>query len=384
MTESRTSVSGAEAPDRYTGLLLIGDPHLEARPPGFRKDDYPRVILQKLEWCLHYAKEHRLLPAILGDLFDKPRDNPNWVMHELVVMLNGTECIGIYGNHDCGERPELTEHDSFTLLVQAGCVRLVDADAPWRGVMNGRPVVVAGSSYRHALPKSFDKQTLVSFGGDGRRGLGSGTGVPSVSGDDGRDARATTQSHAADRSRANVEPLVVWLTHHDIEAPGYEEQARQRPRETPGVDLVVNGHIHRKLEDVVKGSTRWMTPGNISRRTRSDATRDHTPAVLRVDVTPAAKDADTDAAEGDGLYRVQSIELPHAAFDEVFHEAVTEDAVEPGASAFVTGLQELQTHRTQGGAGLVHFLKQNISQFTPDVGDEIMTLAKEVTDDAGQ
>ena len=43
----------------YQGLLLIGDPHLEGRQPGFRKDDYPVAILEKLQWCLHYASRAR-------------------------------------------------------------------------------------------------------------------------------------------------------------------------------------------------------------------------------------------------------------------------------------------------------------------------------------
>ena len=32
----------------YEGLLFVGDPHLASRVPGFRKDDYPRVALEKL------------------------------------------------------------------------------------------------------------------------------------------------------------------------------------------------------------------------------------------------------------------------------------------------------------------------------------------------
>jgi len=46
-----------------TGLLFIGDPHVASRPPGFRKDDYPEAILQKLQWALDYAREHRLGPC---------------------------------------------------------------------------------------------------------------------------------------------------------------------------------------------------------------------------------------------------------------------------------------------------------------------------------
>ena len=83
----------------YQGLLLIGDPHLEGRQPGFRKDNYPEVILEKLRWCIVYCRQHQLMPALLGDIFDKPRDNPTWMIGKLMDMMAGVECIGIYGNH---------------------------------------------------------------------------------------------------------------------------------------------------------------------------------------------------------------------------------------------------------------------------------------------
>src|SRR5688572_5380979 len=218
-------------PDReYVGLLCIGDPHLEGRTPGHRKDEYPQVILDKLAWCLDYAEQHRLLPAILGDLFDKPRDNPNWMLVKLIEMLS-REVIGLYGNHDCAD-PELRDHDSLSLLVRSGRLRLVSELQPWKSVMNGRPVIIGGSSYRQAIPQRYDA-------------AGEGTS-----------------------------PLVIWLTHHDLLIPGYDE-GRIRPREIPGVELVINGHIHRRLEEVRTGKTCWLTPGNISRRSRNDATRAH-------------------------------------------------------------------------------------------------------------
>jgi hypothetical protein len=40
----------------YQGILFIGDPHLASRQVGFRKDDYPRVILKKLSWCIYYCR----------------------------------------------------------------------------------------------------------------------------------------------------------------------------------------------------------------------------------------------------------------------------------------------------------------------------------------
>ena len=74
--------------DQYVGLLLIGDPHIEGRQPGFRKDDFPRVILDKVEWCLNYAKSNNLMPTFLGDMFDKPRDNPTWMIGRLIEMMS--------------------------------------------------------------------------------------------------------------------------------------------------------------------------------------------------------------------------------------------------------------------------------------------------------
>ncbi|WP_417849906.1 metallophosphoesterase [Thalassoglobus sp.] len=310
----------------YHGLLMIGDPHLEGRQPGFRKDDYPNVILDKLDWSLSYARENDLLPIILGDLFDKPRDNPTWVIGKLFEILKG-EILSIYGNHDVHYQPELTEHDSLSLLVKAGCLRMVSADNPWVGVVNGHPVIVSGSSYRQEIPKKFDPLSFVA-------------------------------------SKEQT-PIVFWLTHHDILIPGYDE-GRVKPSEIPGIDVIVNGHIHRRLETVQKGGTHWLTPGNISRRSRNDATKEHIPSVLRIDI------ADDD-------WQANHVEIPHSAFEDVFHDAVIETVPDSGSSAFVAGLSELQSRRTSTGAGLKEFLKQNLDQFEPNVADEIWKLAEEVT-----
>jgi hypothetical protein len=157
------------------------------------------------------------------------------------------------------------------------------------------------------------------------------------------------------------------MTHHEILVPGYDD-GRIEPRAIDGIDLIVNGHIHQHLADVRVGRTLWMTPGNISRRSRHDAVRAHRPAVLRLDVTPHG-------------FAPRLVEVPHRPYDEVFHESVIETTVAAGQSAFVSGLAELQARRTATGAGLWEFLNQNLGQFEPEVADEIRTLAREVTKD---
>lgn len=303
----------------YGGILFIGDPHLSSRTPGFRKDEYASVILNKLRWCLDYARNENLLPAVLGDLFHLPRDNSNWLLGELCALFIGREIVTIYGNHDCRENT-LCDDDSLSVLVKANLLTMVSEFRPWRGTMNGRKVVVGGTSFNQFFPLIFNE------------------GIPR-------------------------EVLVFWMAHHDMLVPGYEHGGRMDTREIPGVDVVVNGHIHRKLDDVQSGKTRWLTPGNITRIKRSD--RLHVPAVLRVDVDP-------------GGWTPTYITVPHEPFESVFHEQVAPEPVQTEESAFVRGLAELQARRTASGAGLEHFLQENLDQFEPEVAVEVRRLATQV------
>ncbi len=311
----------------YTGLLCIGDPHLASRVPGFRKDDYPRTILQKLEWALDYAAANRLLPVMLGDVFHYPRDNANWLLVELLDLMD-EPVLAVAGNHDCTENT-LTDDDTLSVLSAAGHIHLLDRRGAWVGLMNGVRTMVGGTCWGAKLPERIDRAAA---------GMG------------------------------EVVARVFWVAHHDIRFPGYEEASRFGCREIPGVDAVINGHIHRPLEDVVSGGTTWVNPGNISRVSRGDASRERRPSVLRIDVQK-------------GGWTKAAVMLPHMAFDEVFYpevkaaaEAVADD------SPFVRGLAELESLRTESGAGLERFLDQNVEQFEPAVAAEIRKLAKEVLD----
>lgn len=345
----------------YTGLLAIGDPHVEGKVPGFRKDDYPQVVLDKLAWCLSYAQKHRLLPALLGDLFHLPRNNPNWLVGDLIEVLGSQQVIGIFGNHDAAD-PVLSEHDSFSLLIRSGRISLVSAEAPWVGRMNGRAVVVGGSSYRERVPESYSMELETpeearTAGESGR--LWESEGLWGTEAEGGVEGAGETEPDT---------PLVLWLAHHDIGVPGYEEQGRFLPHEIPGIDAVINGHIHRHLEAVEVGSTSWLTPGNISRRVRTDAIRDHVPSALRIDVDRSG-------------WNASHVAIPHRPFDEIFHEAVADETLDTSESAFVAGLAELEARKTASGAGFMEFIQKNLDQFDEPIAAEILVLAKEVTTD---
>jgi len=313
----------------YKGLLFIVDPHLASRIPGFRKDNYPETILAKLRWSLDYARNELLLPALLGDLFHYPRDNDNRLLGEVIRLLGLQKVVGIYGNHDCREN-ELGDNDSFSVVLKAKVLQLLDRDHIWKGQIGGRRVILGGTPWGKRLPESL-----------------SGEGPDDTVEEKGK--------------------LVIWVAHHDVSVPGYEEEGYFGPYEMPGVDVVINGHIHRHLEDVQKGQTLWVTPGGITRIARSDATREHTPSVLRVDITEDGFDFDY-------------VVVPHEPFDEIFHEELVAEEELDTSSSFIAGLAELEARRTESGAGLKRFLEQNIDQFEKPVAEEILALAEEVTE----
>jgi DNA repair exonuclease SbcCD nuclease subunit len=305
----------------HNGLLFIGDPHLSGRAPGFRKDDYPHTTLNKLRWAIEYARINNLMPVLLGDLFHYPRDNANWLLVELLDLID-EPLLAISGNHDCSENA-LSSDDTLSVLAAAGKLRLLDHAGPWLGRLNETTVVVGGSCWGQALPKNID------------------------------------------RSEAGSPAFVFWVTHHDLRFPGYEESARSNCREIPGIDLVVNGHIHRMLEDVQAGSTLWCNPGNISRVNRGDATKNHQPAVLRVDVFP-------------DHWERQRVPVPHQPFEEVFFPAIAGEDIQSAENAlpaFVKGLLTLERCKTADGSGLREFLDANLDRFDAPVSAAIRALA---------
>jgi hypothetical protein len=78
----------------------------------------------------------------------------------------------------------------------------------------------------------------------------------------------------------------------------------------------------------------------------------------------------------------QWVTVPHEPYEQVFHPGVDDASISDATgSVFVKGLAELMARRTQTGAGLMEFLNNNLGAFDPDVAAEILTLAKEITDD---
>jgi len=198
------------------GLLFIGDPHLEARIPGFRKDDYPQVALQKFRWCLQFARQHQLQPILLGDLFQLPQDNPNWLVSSIIESID-EPLPAIYGNHDVREN-SLKPNDSIHILFAGGHLQRLSEDTPWIGTVGGTRVVVGGTVWGERLPKQFDPKD---------------------------------PDHA----------LTVWVTHHDIFIPGYEYHHMEETKNGPELySQIPKGFAGKTcpLDDAKADASAWL------------------------------------------------------------------------------------------------------------------------------
>jgi predicted phosphodiesterase len=304
-------------PKEYDGLLFIGDTHLCSRAPGGRTDDYPQQILAKVEWCLAFAREERLLPCLLGDVFHSSRERQLWFIAEVSRVLRDTEVLAIWGNHD-NNQDSLSEDCAFHLLVQSGLLREVTWDRPWEGSIRGRKVQVAGLSYGKFLPISGGQQF----------------------------ASATT----------------FLMTHHDI--PEFGGQNILQIQQIDGVDVVVNGHLHRPCEPIKSRKTEWFNPGSLARVSRAERDAPH---VLRFDFDVAP-------------YRWSLIEVPCKPYAEVFKErtALTEEELDEARARSIRGLSQIRYREGLPGDGLLQFLKENEPAFDSDVNQKLRHLAEKV------
>lgn len=307
---------------RYKGIVFIGDPHAAAYPPGHRLDDYAKTIIAKLTFCMKVAREREGLPIILGDLFHVPRNNPNYLLVDLIDIFRQARPWVLVGNHDKHEA-RLTRDVSLSVLDAAGVIRLLSSPGPVASLsIQGSRVLIGASPDWTPIPKQFEE---------------------------------------------NGYDHVIWISHHDLAFPGYES-GRINLKEIPGVDLVVNGHIHTPKPVQHCGKTTWCNPGSIVRITRSIYTKQVKPTI-------------TVWSPAGGL---ESVEVPHRDFDEVF-PPLTGDEIEaredaPDESLFIKGLENLALRRTTEGIGLKAFLEANLNRADP-VDGIVWELYEEVIAD---
>jgi hypothetical protein len=230
-------MSAHNAPVRHAlGLAFIGDPHLSTLRPGRRKDaDFGAAVLAKIDAIIDYCNAHHLIPVFTGDMFDSPETRQGLVTKLIRTLGRGwTYSITNTGNHDM-EHTALSDGDSLELLKAASVLLVVSEGGPVEEFLLGEDQVRVGlgmTPYGQIIPDDVE----------------------------GLFPEAAT---------------VVWCTHHDLMFKAYPGNVQIH--EIRGCSLVVNGHIHIEKPDEVRGETRWVNPGNITRMA-IDAL-DHVPSI---------------------------------------------------------------------------------------------------------
>jgi hypothetical protein len=306
----------SEAPVACGGLLVIGDPHVGSRRPGRRKDaEWPAPILRKLECCVALANERRLLPVILGDLFEQPVERDEALKARLIRILKQFRLrpLANVGNHDMAHTT-LCDGDSLALLGLADVIDVVALSGPACEIeVGGRRIGVGMTPFGQPIPVEV-------------------------------------------RGAFPAADAVAWLTHHDIAFDAAYPGAVP-PAAIAACDFVINGHVHATKPPVRAGTTLWMNPGNITRS-----------SVDLIEQTPCAW-----ILAGDG--RLEGQPLPHAAdvFDltgRLVEAASAREAARDVESAFVS-LLKAETAAEMERSGDGSLLKDEIEatflrQDTPD------------------
>lgn len=302
------------------GFLFVADPHVAAVAPGQRTGDYPGQVLAKLETALAHAAADNLVPVFLGDLFHWPRDNPNGLLVRLIELFAPHRPLCLVGNHD-KYLARFTPDCSLSVLGAAGAVRIVSEPGPSLFLRD---------------PKG---RTCLLFA------------VP----DGCRFPRSVARQDA---------DTVILISHHDVAFPDFQA-GKRTPREIEGVDMVVNGHIHRPQPSVTAGGTSWHNPGNVTRLTFTQHTKTRVPVY---------------ATWRPGEEGLTPHPLPLAPFADVFPggEPPASMAIE-ARSTFLAGLERLASRRTREGLGLREALSHHISPDAPYAG-LLWDLYQEVID----
>lgn len=216
------------------GFLFIGDPHVAAKAPGRRIDDYLTTVIGKLERAAELCHLYQLVPVFLGDLIHLDHENSIKLVSRLSQVLRKfpRPPIEVGGNH--GKRLfESSEDDIENLLASLGLIQLA-----------GTAGLVATFDFDgvavnlHVCPHKSPLPNRLPAAGDGA--------------------------------------VNVLVTHHDLAFEGAYPGA-QAVTEIANCHMLVNGHMHKTAPSLELGGMIAHNPGNIEPLSLDVA--DHQPAV---------------------------------------------------------------------------------------------------------
>ena len=335
------------------GLIFIGDPHLWSFKPGRRRDaSFRDTVLGKIAQAAEISNRLNLWPILLGDLFHAPDDNDVSTLVGLVRVLGlfDRKPVTLEGNHDKDEL-KLSERNPLTLLRETGQIDVMEVSGPWATLVlestDGKEhhVQIGGTPYGSPLPLSYE--SIFS---------------------QPRPAHIGT---------------VVWITHEDLAFEGSYPGAL--PLEAmPGIDLVVNGHMHATKLPVHRDDTVFYNPGNITRMSIDQA--EHVPSVW--EWTPFSNQT-MPSSTGTKVPKLVQHVLKHVSAADIFdfegrhskNVSVPTQAPESGGSRFVEIMkQDRMTGRTDDG----EFTRESLLAVLEELEatEEVRNISQRICDTA--
>lgn len=236
----RQDVARDTPAEKPQGILFIGDPHLSSRRPGRRTDvNFAGTVLNKLAQAFQIARDRVWQPVILGDLFDRAGERDLLVLSELLHLLRdhrdagGLVPLALAGNHDLKDAT-LSGDTALSVIQASGLLRVLEDAQPFPLYGGSGAHQRDGDMFALLLPYSYGQEDALLKNGYGKD------------------------------ASANGKVKVIALTHADFAFAGAYPGARELVA-IPGVDMVVNGHMHKLCPAVRRGNTLWWNPGNITR-----------------------------------------------------------------------------------------------------------------------
>jgi DNA repair exonuclease SbcCD nuclease subunit len=231
---------------------------------------YLEHIQSKLLFIFGEAQTRGVTDIVFtGDIFHKRTFQNYELVNRLIRFLDAWKrcfkCWSIIGNHDVSLRTLSIEGQPLDNLFASGALSYI----PPEGINFGE-VVVYGRDFRRQQTVDYFKAR---------------TGITDVT--------------------------TVMVTHANLLPTGHSFYGDfiNYDKLDPGVDMLLNGHLHKGYESVQVGQTMYICPGSIARVSRDD-TRDAVECVY------------CEFYEDKGSFKFWPIRIPLTPYDDAFKETV--------------------------------------------------------------
>lgn len=208
--------------NNYNGILFVGDPHLWSKRPSKRNDaDFADTVLNKISQAVNIALENNLYLIFLGDLFHSSDENDLKIITKLirVLMPISGKCATVEGNHELSQT-SISDDVALSILKEAGIIKVYETNDIQEVIsVQDKKITIGSTPYGHKIPKKI---------------------------------------------KSNKSDYTIWLTHANLDFgdcyPGVI-----KVEEIEGVNMLVNGHIHKEKQPLKVGNMLSFNPGNITR-----------------------------------------------------------------------------------------------------------------------